>query len=212
MKISILCNDEKHPVNVYLEDWCLRNKAEHQISMLRRLCELEGGELLFLISCNEIISSEIRAKFDKTLVIHASDLPMGRGWSPHVWQIIEGRESFTVTLLEAHDKVDHGDIWCQIEVKVPGDALWDEVNDLLFEAECQLMDRAVEDFESVIPRPQDSMLEPSYYQKRTPADSEIDPTKSISEQFDLIRICDPYRFPAYFKLRGTTYTMRIEKR
>ncbi|MGJ8648957.1 MAG: formyltransferase family protein [Opitutaceae bacterium] len=211
MKITILCSDEKHPVNEYLSDWVDRHRANYNIELFRRRKDLKGGDLLFLISCNEIVRKEDREKFTKVLVIHASDLPQGRGWSPHIWKIVQGLGHFTVTLLEAEDKVDSGDIWHQVEVSVPQDALWDEINAQLFEAECLLMDFAAENFETVIPRPQDSNVEPTYYPKRTPADSEIDPNKSIADQFDLIRVCDPVRFPAYFKHRGATYSIRLEK-
>jgi len=34
---------------------------------------------------------------------------------------------------------------------------------------------------------------------------------SIASQFDLIRVCDPNRYPAYFFYRGKKYTMILEK-
>jgi methionyl-tRNA formyltransferase len=52
-----------------------------------------------------------RAKYDSSLVLHASDLPAGRGWSPHIWAITNGAESVTLSLLEAEDQVDSGRIW-----------------------------------------------------------------------------------------------------
>ena len=39
-------------------------------------------------------------------MIHESDLPHGKGWSPIQWQILEGSDSITITLLDAEDKVD----------------------------------------------------------------------------------------------------------
>ena len=71
---------------------------------------LVGGDILFLISCNEPISKDVRALFRATLVIHASDLPLGRGWSPHIWQVLEKKRFIKVTLLEAADLVDSGSI------------------------------------------------------------------------------------------------------
>jgi len=52
---------------------------------------------------------------------------------------------------------------------------------------------------------------PSYYRRRTPDDSRLDPSRSIAEQFDLLRVADPQRFPAFFDLRGHRYVVRIEK-
>ena len=211
MDISILCSDENHPVNEYLEAWVHKHERKHEISILRNCGELEKGDLLFLISCNEIVRFEDRKKFRKALVIHASELPKGRGWSPHIWQILEGHNRVIVTLLEAEDKVDSGDICEQLGLEISRNALWDEINDLLFDAECRLMDFAVENFDAVVPTPQISTIEPTYYPKRTPADSEIDPERSLADQFDQIRVCDPDRFPAFFKLRGDCYTIKLEK-
>jgi len=108
MKISILISDTNHPIYWKLLDWVSGKKAYHDISLLTCRDELMGGDLLFLISCHEIIGSDIREKYQTTLVIHASDLPNGRGWSPHVWQILEGMNEITVSLLEAVDSVDGG--------------------------------------------------------------------------------------------------------
>ena len=40
------------------------------------------GDILFLISCSERIGDAYRQKYRHVLVLHASDLPKGRGWSP----------------------------------------------------------------------------------------------------------------------------------
>ena len=66
-------------------------------------------------------------------------------------------------------------------------------------------------FEKICPAPQDASIEPSYYPRRTPADSQIDPSQSIASQFDRIRVCDPNRFPAFFELHGKKYKLILEK-
>lgn len=210
MKITILCNSEKHPVNLMLERWIENYGAQHDITLIRSKSDLVGGDILFLVSCVEIISSEDRDKFQKVLVIHASDLPKGRGWSPHVWAIIEGADKITVTLLEAEDKVDSGHIWKKINVDVPKHALCHEINDSLFAAEYELMSFAVEQFQCVKPAPQPDIAS-TYYSRRKPKDSELDPESSIASQFDLIRVSDPDRFPAFFNMHGHTYKLMIEK-
>lgn len=211
MKITILCSSSLHPVNGMLERWIEKHSATHQVTLVRGKQELSAGDILFLISCNEIITAQERAMFKKTLVIHASDLPKGRGWSPHIWEIIGGADGITVSLLEAQDKVDSGDIWKKLYVSIPKHALYDEINGLLFAAESELMDFAVENFYRVAPNSQSDSIEPTYYPRRAPANSELDPHKSIASQFDLIRVCDPERFPAFFKLHGRTYKLIIEK-
>lgn len=211
MKITLLCSDPGHPVNTHIQRWMAARAGEHEISLVRRKTELPGGELLFLVSCSEIIGAPERARYASTLVLHASDLPRGRGWSPHVWEILGGATSLTVTLLEAADKVDSGRIWKKVTVPVPLHALWDEINELLFAAELDLIDFAVDNFRDITPTPQSDDVEPTYYRRRTPEDSRIDPNLSLSEQFDRLRVCDPQRFPAFFELHGHRYKLALEK-
>ncbi|RYZ82611.1 MAG: UDP-glucuronic acid dehydrogenase [Proteobacteria bacterium] len=211
MKISILCSSANHPIDAWLKKWIEINKQDHEIQLIRKKSQLNSGDLLFLISCSEIIGHRDRNRFRRTLVIHASDLPRGRGWSPHVWRIIEGESDITVTLLEAEDKVDSGKIWKQEKLTIPRTALFDEINSQLFEAELKLMDFAIENFDSLIPVSQEDNTEPTYYPRRTPSDSKLDASKSIEDQFDLIRVCDPTRFPATVLVRGKLFKLTLER-
>ena len=211
MKITLLCSDDKHPVNAYLRAWMDTQQGLHEVNLVQRKSDLAGGDILFLVSCSEIIDAKDREMYLAALVLHASDLPKGRGWSPHIWEIVNGAEAVTVSLLEAEDKVDSGKIWQKLYIPVPKHALWDEINQLLFEAEVELISFAVQNFGTASPMLQTATDETSYYPKRAPADSRVDVNKSIAEQFDLIRVCDPNRFPAYFEHLGIRYTLKLEK-
>lgn len=211
MKVTILCSSETHPINPYLDRWAKERSDRNDISIVRFKAEATGGDLLLLISCSEIVNARDRSAYRKSLVVHASALPEGRGWSPHIWQILDGRTEIVVTLLEAADKVDSGDIWHQVICRIPEHALWDEINDAIFKAELSLMDFAIDHFLTVQPRPQDTTVPASYYPKRTPSDSELDPFRSIEDQFNKMRVADPRRFPAFFKMHGHTYKIRLEK-
>src|SRR5262245_31216191 len=113
MKISVLCSSASHPVYPYLENWVKAASATHDVELVRTKAELRGGDILFLISCHEILSRRDRERYGAALVIHSSDLPEGRGWSPQNWYIIEGRNELVVSLLDADDKVDSGAIWAK---------------------------------------------------------------------------------------------------
>lgn len=209
MKISVLCSDPAHPIQPRLEEWCAARRAAHDVELVHEKARLGGGDLLFLISCDEIVEADLRARYRACLVIHASDLPRGRGWSPLVWQILEGRNDIMVTLLEAADVVDSGAIWHQIELHFAGHELVEELNAALFDAELRLMDYALANLDSVRPRPQSG--EPGYYRKRTPEDSRLDPQRSLADQFDLLRVADARRYPAFFDYRGRRYAIILKK-
>ncbi|MDI2458499.1 UDP-glucuronic acid dehydrogenase [Pseudomonas aeruginosa] len=211
LKVTLMCSDPRHPVNRMLDRWREVQGRAHEITVCRKKAELPGGDILFLISCSEIIREVDRSKYSKVLVLHASDLPKGRGWSPHIWELAAGAEFITLSLLEAAENVDGGAIWSKEVIPVPVNALYDEINDLLFQSESRLMDFAILNFATVIPQPQSEEFEPTYYRRRVPEDSELDPKLSLAEQFNLLRVCDPQRFPAYFKLHGHKYKIVLEK-
>lgn len=208
-RVTILCSDPAHPVNAWFEQWLERNRHRAEIAIVRDRADCTGGDFLFLISCHQIIGADVRAKYRHTLVIHASDLPKGRGWSPMAWEVLSGATHITVSLLNAEDGVDSGDIWQKRRFDLDGTELLSDLNAKLLDTELELMDWALEHCDSATPQPQSG--EPTMWPKRTPADSKIDPSKPLAESFDTIRIADPDRFPAFFTHRGATYTIRLEK-
>lgn len=213
MNIAIVCSSSEHPVFPWLEHWSARRREQgHRVSLVQKVRELPAaGDLLFLVSCGEIVHEDVGSRFTRTLVLHASDLPKGQGWSPHIWEILAGANQLTVTLLEAGEPVDTGDIWTKRRISLDGTELYDEINEKLFSVELELLDFAVQQFHEIEPRPQPSGVDGRRYRLRKPADSELDPECSIADQFDLLRVCDPNRFPAYFRYRGQTYRVRLEK-
>lgn len=115
-RIDVLCSDQQHPIQARLRTWC----EQHDARLCGQVDELLGGDFLFLVSCQSIVSTQLRARYRYCLVVHASDLPTGRGMSPQVWQVISGAKHITVTLLNADDPVDSGDIWQQRGFELQG--------------------------------------------------------------------------------------------
>lgn len=211
MKITILCTVQNHPVVKYLQRWMEEISSKgHTVSLAFDKSELQGGDVLFLVSCGQIIRDAERKKYKATLVLHASDLPEGRGWSPHIWAILGGANHITVSLLEACEPVDTGAIWLKTKFTLEGHELLPEINAKLFEAELFLMSQAVEHFKTIEPVQQVGDSGP-YMRLRYPEDSKLDPNKTIMEQFNLLRVVDSQRYPAFFDYRGKRYLVKIEK-
>ncbi len=183
----------------------------YEITLINRVNEIvDGGDILFLVSCSEIVKQKTTSLFSHVLVLHASDLPLGRGWSPHIWDILAGKSSLTLSLLEAKEPVDTGDIWKKQTIILNGRELFDEINELLFKAELELIEWACQNYNVCKPFPQRG-INNGYLRKRTPDDSKLDITKPLDSQFNLLRVSDPSRFPAFFYKDGQKYTIRIEK-
>lgn len=211
MKVTLLCDNPAHPVFPYLEKWVCANQHLHDAEVVTQIDNAVGGDILFLISCSAKVLQEDRDRYLNTLVLHASDLPLGRGWSPHIWDLLEGATSVTVTLLEAEDMIDAGKIWQKKRVPIPKNWLWNEINNAIFAAEMELIDFAIARQATITPQDQDAGIAPTYRRKRTIEDSRLSPDLSIADQFDLIRLCDPQRYPAFFDHLGHRYTVKLEK-
>lgn len=211
MNISVLCTDKLHPIIPDLLEWKKKiTELGHEVSILHDPSEITNGAFLFLVSCSQILNRKIVENFAHTLVLHASDLPNGRGWSPYIWNILNGERKITVTLLEAAEKVDSGKIWLKSSFELEGHELADEINKLLFETEIMLMTEAIANKNNIQPYEQIGEAD-RYWPKRTPEDSRIDPYKTIAEQFDLMRIADHQRYPCFFDYMGKKYLLKLEK-
>lgn len=172
--------------------------------------EIRGGYAAFYLGCTRITPPEILARNTHNLVVHQSDLPKGRGFSPLTWQVLEGQNTIPVCLFEMVEKVDEGAIIYRDAMHFEGHELLEELQRASAEMSVGLCKRFMSS-----PEPhqtEEQRGESSWYRRRKPEDSELDPTKSLGEQFDLLRIVDNQRYPAFFRYRGHTYVLRIEKK
>ena len=146
---------------------------------------------------------------ENNIVVHASKLPSGKGWSPASWQILEGKNTIPLTLFEANENVDAGDIYIQDELLLDGSELIAEWHEKLGHKIVQMCHKYILLRGEIKSLPQEG--EETFYRKRNPQDSELDVNKTIREQFNLLRIVDNDKYPAYFKLADNVYKIFIEK-
>lgn len=168
---------------------------------------VDEGDVLLMLSCEKLFKHYDRNCYN--LVVHASDLPQGKGWSPLTWQILEGKDSLVVSLFEAADKVDSGVVYFKEVVQFDGGELIDELRKKIEDATTALMKRFAAAYPDVQGKPQEG--EESFYPRRTPEDARLDINKTIEEQFNLLRISDNERYPAYFERNGRKYTLKIDE-
>lgn len=207
LRCDFLCSDPNHPIVPRLKQWC--EKMAGKDGLIVRLChsleECQGGDVLFLISCSVFVGRSIRNLYTNTLVLHAADLPKGRGWSPHIWTILSGENRVVVSLLDAAGSIDSGDVWAKREIAFNGTEVYDEINSRLFDTEIELIEFFIKSKSSM--RPVAQQGDATYWRRRTPEDSRLDPEKTLAEQFDLLRVCDPDRYPAFLDFRGRRFNV-----
>ncbi len=206
MSGHILITDKQHPSVAPMADLCDRT----QLSIKWRLDDCTGGKWLFLVSCDTFVPRSVRSLYEHTLVLHASDLPEGRGWSPWVHAIREGAERLTLSVIEAEDEIDSGKVWLKQVVDIDKGAIYEEIAHALATLQADTIEWVMAN-EDIGWGAEEQQGEPTVCRKLTEHDSEIDSFAQLYESWDKLRTCDPNRFPAWFVMHGQRYNIRIER-
>ncbi|MDO5978849.1 hypothetical protein [Flavivirga spongiicola] len=209
MKIQVLVDNPDSWILPYSKQLILKIHDEFGIkaTLLHKHKDVERGDLLFLLACENIFK-----KLDYNLinlVIHESDLPRGKGWSPLTWQVLEGKKKIPITLFEAVKAVDAGEIYLQDFIELSGHELLAEIKHEQGLKTIDLILEFIRNKNKITGRVQEG--ESTFYAKRGPKDSRLDIHKSIDEQFNLLRIVDNERYPAFFEKNGQKYIIKIYK-
>ena len=208
MKIQILVDNPKSwiiPFAKMLLNAC--KSRNFDASLLLSHDDVEQGDILVLLSCEQkFLKLDLN---QHNLVVHESYLPKGKGWSPLTWQILEGKNEIPVTLFEATEKIDSGEIYFQEVIHFEGHELVDEIRQAQGETTIHLVMTFIENYPNVSGKKQ--FGESTFYGRRKKSDSKLDVNRSILSQFDLLRVVDNDQYPAFFELKGHTYKIYIEK-
>jgi methionyl-tRNA formyltransferase len=183
----------------------------HSVMIASHIDDAVPADFCFCLSYSQIVKRGARARYTHTLVVHESDLPQGRGWSPMTWQILEGKHRIAVTLLEAVDKVDAGPIYAQEWIELDGSELSAEWRQLQGNSTIRLVEFWVDNYPSILEGISAQSSNSSYYARRDISDSKLDLHRSLAEQFNLLRVVDNERYPAFFEMNGHRYVIKIEK-
>lgn len=167
----------------------------------------ENG-VAFYLGCVSITPPEILRRNHRNLVVHASNLPEGRGFSPWTYAVLEGRSGVHICLIDAADEVDSGPIVYKDEIAFKGTELVGDLRGLIGGKTLELCRRFLQEPSPPEGRPQSGA--PTLYKRRGPKDSRLDADKTIAAQFDLLRVVDNDKYPAFFEYRGRRYKLKIE--
>ena len=213
-KLSIsICSDEKSWINLHIPFLIYKWTNEgHACFWTHDSNCLVKGDICFYLSYGKIVEKKILKKFKNNLVIHASDLPKGKGWSPLTWQIIEGKNTIPVSLIEADEKVDSGVIYKQKWYKLNGYELLPQLRSIQSKINNELCIWFVKNYPNCLLKARKQLGKSTIYNRRYAHDSKLDINLSIKDQFNLLRVVDNKDYPAYFELGGNIYNLKINSK
>jgi methionyl-tRNA formyltransferase len=208
-KLAILVNNPEGWVRPLARRFVEELSRTYDATYVERTADVPEGDAAFFLGCSRIVPAEILRRNRLNLVVHGSDLPRGRGFSPIPWQVLEGRNRIPIVIFEAEESLDSGGIYFRDTLDLDGTELLDEIHVKTWEKIEVLVRTFLRHHPDVSPQPQQG--EPTFYARRTTRDDELDPHRTLAEQFDHLRIVDNEQYPAWFTYRGRRYRLRISK-
>lgn len=208
MKITILTDNPNSWILPYVDD-LKKDLNRHDVTHVYKTSDIVGGDIMLVLSCEKILKGEYLKLHKSNVVVHPSKVPLGKGWSPLAWQVLEGSNNIPVSLFEAVEAVDAGDVYIVDYIKLEGHELNEEIKHKQGLLTMKMVKKYIDEFESMVATPQSG--EETFYPRRRQKENELDINKTIVEQFNLFRVVDNERYPAHFHLNGTKYILKIYK-
>ena len=215
MNITILTDNP----NSWIMPYVIKLKESlhmHIINHIYDIEEIKSGDIMLALSCEKIIPEEYLQLHTSNIVIHPSRVPHGKGWSPLAWQVLEGCNKIPVSLFEAVERVDSGNVYLVKYIELEGNELNDEIKHEQGTLTIKMAKQYIDNFDNSPGISQNGIkrrysLKETFYPKRTKKDSELDIKKSIKQQFNKLRVVDNERYPAFFIMNGQKYILKVYK-
>jgi len=210
MKIDILIDNDHSFINSYKNKIKeIIEKFKHKVRIFKFHEEIKNGDILLILGCDYILKEKQLKLHKLNLVIHPSKLPKNRGGGALIWEILKNKKIFYLTMFDANNKIDRGDIIFYHKFKLNGDELHDEIRAKQAKETIKLIIKLLNNIHKLKKIKQRGLG--NYLRKRSPDDSLLDINKTINDQFNLLRCCDNENYPAFFYYKKKKYIIKIFK-
>jgi methionyl-tRNA formyltransferase len=171
-----------------------------------------SGKALLSIGFPYLLSGTLLGLFQPAINLHPTLLPRYRGPTTGAYILLNDERESGSTMHFMTEQMDKGGIILQSRVDL---SPFDTIRSLqrkVYAVEPELVIDALGRLENGAEvLPQDETKASEFPKKRTPADSELDPTRSLIDLVNHIRACDPTEFPAFFMYHGQRVNVFIQR-
>ena len=171
--------------------------------------DVSNEDICFILSCTKILKKDFLDNHKHNIVVHASDLPKGKGFTPMKWQVLEGKNDIPLTLFEAVEACDAGPYYFKDVIHFEGFEMLGEMQEIMgnkiIEMCCQFVQHC-DEYEPI-----EQAGESTYYRRFCKDDDFLDINMSIKDAFLRFRIADFERFPLYFDNEGHMYSLTVKR-
>ena len=200
IKVAYLLDNTNDWIKKYIKKSQLLNKSKKFYSkMFTNYKNIKNYDIVFVLGYTRILSPIFLEKNKLNLVVHASNLPRGKGFSPIQWQILKNKKRISFCLFKAEKKLDSGEIYEKHSLLFKGTELYDRIRYMQAKATIQIISSFLKKYPKLVSRKQKGQS--TFYRRRTYKDSKLNINKSIKKLFNQMRIANNQDWPAYFIYR-----------
>ena len=162
------------------------------------------NQVLFSIGYPKLIPNRILDMFKLAINIHPTLLPKYKGPTSGYYILLNNEKQSGSTIHLMTEEADGGAILLQNEFKISKFDTKKSLQKKTYEQEPDLVRQLILDLTSKGIQPFSVVGEEGNesFPRRYPEDSQIDPNKSLLQNFDAIRASDPENYPAFFFVDG----------
>ena len=208
-KITFLLDKSNNWIEKYVKKSFKKKFKKYSFEISFNPEKITNQDIVFILGYTKILSENFLIKNNLNLVIHASNLPKGKGFSPVQWQILENKKKIPFCLIEAAKKVDSGSIFIKKYLMLKGDELENEIRFKQAELTIKLIKLFLKKYPNI--KGINQKGKSTFYKRRYKKDSRLKINKSIIHNFNLLRIVNNEKYPAYFIHKKQKYILKIFK-
>tara|TARA_B100000029_G_scaffold509485_1_gene598788 strand:- start:273 stop:935 length:663 start_codon:yes stop_codon:yes gene_type:complete len=209
-KVAFLIDKNNNWIENYLSNFLKNlNTSKFRYTYFKDHKKIKNYDIVFILNYTKIIKKNYLIKNKLNLVIHSSKLPHGKGFAPLQWQVLENKKKICVSLIEAVNKVDSGNIYLQKNIQLDGTELYDELRFKQAKVIKYLIFKFLKQFPKNKSKKQ--FGKSTYFRRRKKEDSKVNINSTIKKIFPLMRISNNQNWPIYFNYKKKKYIIKIFK-
>lgn len=207
IKVTFLLDKNNDWFHEHIKNYNFKFKKKYSFSFRENYRKIKNQDVVIILGFGKILPKNFLNKNKLNLVVHESKLPLDKGGAPVQYQVLRNKKKIYTSIIEAISKLDSGNIYIRTFFKLNGTELMDEIRKKQAFARLNIIKTFLRKFPNIKSKKQKGRS--TYNKIRAPKDSQLNINKSIKSQFNLLRICDNDRYPAFFVHKKKKFLIKI---
>ncbi len=208
-KVTFLLDKSNNWFHSYIEKNTFKSIKRFSFKIEENYKKIKKQDIVFILGYGRLLPESFLDKNKLNLVVHESKLPKDKGGAPIHYQVLKNKKKIYISLIKASMKIDSGDIFLIDSFNLKGIELMNELRSKQAQGRIKIIKRFLKKYPNIKSFKQKG--KGNFNRMRNASDSEININKSIKSQFNLLRICDNEKYPAFFKYKNCKFILKIFK-